>query len=588
MDDDVILQMGLLLNQLRYTRHALEGIERATTRYAGLALQMTGGSTPWGAPPMFEGSLKVYVVNISDLTAGQAVGDVVAGVLGGAGRFLGGFAGGAVGGFRSALAFPALVRHLDSIMSSLDRILARIGTASGNSAASSTSILDQAGSIAALLREVTALFTGAVAAPAGDSATGSAGSITASLGPALALAQAANRLVDGLIIAVPILVGAIGWLLNNMNGIELAILDLMGFALRAGLLLRAAILGIVLDTLALVGQLAATTMGLIITALDTIIPAAFRLLVVGLDSSLTVLQVASSGLARLVDGLMRWLRDGLGSMLIFIGTLRVFRLLEHLVQIAPAVLPAIARLKGTPLTVDETKALSSAAGTAALGGRSGGVTVPTISAAPDVVGLAMPPAARAALLGAVSRFGDSVRAEAHTGLAATQSMLGGIGTTMRSAVDGLDANLNNQIAQRAQAAGNDVSSLTAAMEQARQAARTSPRTGLEAIAGAYESWLHDGGMRTLMSEITEHLRTAPTGGSDVERSIPGRTVSAVLADAGDRRVVVQIGEVVIELGAAPTDGSPPGSDLMLASFDLDPSLKWHRELHDRAGDVAAL
>ena len=90
---------------------ALENIERATTRYAGLALRVAGGRAARrsGAPPLIDGALKVYVVNINDLTTGgPGIGDMLAGVLGGAGRFLGGFFGGLVGGTVSGVLFPYL------------------------------------------------------------------------------------------------------------------------------------------------------------------------------------------------------------------------------------------------------------------------------------------------------------------------------------------------------------------------------------------------------------------------------------------------------------------------------------------------
>ena len=77
---EVITQMSLLLTQVRYARRAIENIELATTRYAGLALRVAGGpgAAPLGAPPMIDGALKVYVVNINDLTTGgPGIGDML-------------------------------------------------------------------------------------------------------------------------------------------------------------------------------------------------------------------------------------------------------------------------------------------------------------------------------------------------------------------------------------------------------------------------------------------------------------------------------------------------------------------------------
>ena len=54
MDEDerVITQLGLLLTQVRYARMALDGIENATSRYAGLSLTIAGASgTPWAPLP---------------------------------------------------------------------------------------------------------------------------------------------------------------------------------------------------------------------------------------------------------------------------------------------------------------------------------------------------------------------------------------------------------------------------------------------------------------------------------------------------------------------------------------------------------
>ncbi|MDN5791406.1 MAG: hypothetical protein L0H25_11130, partial [Micrococcales bacterium] len=376
MDDDaVITQIGLLLTQVHYSRIALEGIERATTRYAGIALSMqgtgSGAGTPWGAPPMVDGALKVYVVNISDLTAGASIGDVLAGVIGAAGRFLGGFAGGVAGGAVAGIALPWMLHEAARLTEHLDGVLTRLGLGPGTSGTSASSaggstLSDQLQSVSRLVRDLTALFTLAAGPEPGGATTtgaageGPAGGVTAALRPALALATAATHLVDGLILLLPIAMGSIASLLNHLGRIEVAVLDLVEFGLRGALLLRAAVLGMALDAVSVVGRLAATTIGLVVTALDTIIPSVFRLLVTGLETGLTALAIVSTGVKNLVDGLLLWLRDGLGSMLIFIGNLRVFRLVEHLAQIAPAVLAAIARLMDKPLSRTELGALSRA------------------------------------------------------------------------------------------------------------------------------------------------------------------------------------------------------------------------------------
>src|SRR5262245_58904469 len=92
------LQFGQLLMQLRYARRALEDVERSTARYTGGGFAAALQAGPhFGEPPLLDGALKVYVVNINDLTAGQQ--SLVGNLLGGIGGLIGGIGGGFVGGF---------------------------------------------------------------------------------------------------------------------------------------------------------------------------------------------------------------------------------------------------------------------------------------------------------------------------------------------------------------------------------------------------------------------------------------------------------------------------------------------------------
>lgn len=601
MDDEaVITQIGLLLTQVHYARIALEGIERATTRYAGIALSMQGSSaggsgTPWGAPPLFDGALKVYVVNLADLTSGSSLGDVIAGVLGGAGRFLGGFVGGIAGGAVGAVALPWMLHEAARITEHVDSILARLGAAPGGTGtaggAGGSTLSDQLQSLTSLVREVTGLFTAAASGPgSGGPRTGAAagadGGITAALQPALAVAIAATRLVDGLVLLLPMAVGSIALLLNSLGRIEVAVLDLVEFALRGALLLRAAVLGAALDAVSVLGRLAATTIGLVVTALDTIIPSVFRLLVTGLETALTALSIVSTGIKNLVDGLLLWLRDGLGSMLIFIGNLRVFRLLEHLAQVAPAVLAAVARLMDKPLSRTELRALERASRIILPSGSGASSVVPPVAPAPDLLALALPPAARTALVDSVRALGTSFATETHTSLTAVHGALGGIGTAFRHAADHLDDNLATEIGARSQIAAAEVRGLSRALEEARATARERPATGLEAIATAYEGWLSGGGLSRLFDQIQGHFASAPTSGATASTSLAGRTVQAVLADRSDRRVVVEIDEVVLELAPAAAAAAGP-SAAGTAAFDADGYLAWRQEIADRGGLVPA-
>src|SRR6187549_3960395 len=112
-DDDLLSSMALLLTQLRYTRRAMEDIERSTARYAGFAFASALSEGPrFGAPPMFEGALKVYIVNIDDLAPGSGFGGFLESLLGGVGRFFGGLPGGFVAGVISGFNLPGIIGRL--------------------------------------------------------------------------------------------------------------------------------------------------------------------------------------------------------------------------------------------------------------------------------------------------------------------------------------------------------------------------------------------------------------------------------------------------------------------------------------------
>src|SRR5262245_43048732 len=121
MDEVIITQLGLILGQLRYTRRAVEDIERSTARYGGFTFATALAAGPrFGEPPMVNGALKVYVININDLAPGSGIGGFLEGLLGGIGRFFGGFAGGFVGGTIGGAALPLLIVQLNELADKID------------------------------------------------------------------------------------------------------------------------------------------------------------------------------------------------------------------------------------------------------------------------------------------------------------------------------------------------------------------------------------------------------------------------------------------------------------------------------------
>ena len=582
-EEQIIEQMGLLLTQVRYSRIALEHIERATTKYAGIALSIPGGAggAALGAPPLIDGALKVYVVNINDLTSGPGIGDMLAGVIGGAGRFLGGFFGGFVGGTISGVTFPYLFVQMRHIVDTLERIINRIGVSPTSAkteepTSAGPSIFAQLGSLAETLRAVAAVFR--AAAPEGPVAPPP---VTSSVHTYLDLVRGLANVVNGLILLVPLLLGALASFLIRLDDIKFAIVDMLQFGLRNVLLLRAAVLAIVLDTLSLAGRLAASIVGIVANAIDTVLESVFRVIHAGLDAVLGVLRIASTGIKGTIDALMLFLRDGVGALLIFLGNLRVFQLVFHMAQVLPAILPAIARIVDKPLTKEETGALSKAAGI--LPPPGGGPTAPVpIAAFPDLAATLLPGSAQADLIGRVDALGKTIRDESRVSFGAVQGALDGIGTRMRDTIGTLDSGLDETLTTRLATAKGHAQQLADSLKVAEEASKTRPATGLEAIATAYEGWLKGGGLKTLMGELDAHFRATPAAAGT--GSIAGQVVGGVIEGAGTRTVVVEIGEVTIDLGEAPP-GAPESSLAPSSPFDPEAFIEWQQNREDRLGLV---
>src|SRR5690606_20550494 len=132
VDEELNNSIALLLTQTRFARRALEDIERATASYGSFAFtSVIAAGKRFGEPPLFDGALKVHIVNIGDLAPGSGFGALIEGLLGGAGRFAGNLIGGIFGG---AIASPILAWNLPAIERLAGRIenilrLLGIGTA---------------------------------------------------------------------------------------------------------------------------------------------------------------------------------------------------------------------------------------------------------------------------------------------------------------------------------------------------------------------------------------------------------------------------------------------------------------------------
>src|SRR5262249_41522360 len=266
----IVAQIGLILGQLRFTRRAMEDIERSLARYGGVAVSTAlQAGARFGEPPLLDGALQGYVVNINDLAPGVVGGGLLEALLGGAGRFVGGLLGGIAGG---ALGSMVWIDRLATLAATIERILDRLGlrggtsvntpAASRTSATSGPNLTEALPEIRRTIQALTGLFTAAASGP--DAAGRALGQPPRTLAgqqwlDALAtfsdVLQGMSLVVDGLTRLVVVLIGALATLVTRLDSIKLAIVDLFQFALRNVFLLRGVTLVTIYDTLSSIASL---------------------------------------------------------------------------------------------------------------------------------------------------------------------------------------------------------------------------------------------------------------------------------------------------------------------------------------------
>jgi hypothetical protein len=568
----LINSIGLLLTQTRFARRALEDIERETANYGTFAFTSVIAAGPrFGAPPLFDGALKVHVVNINDLAPGGGFGALIEGLLGGAGRFVGNLFGGMVGG---AISTPILLLHslpkIDSIAARIARILELLGAGQPAAAKAAPGAVGRSNlttmleSIKHAVDGLTGLFLASGGRPAQAAQTSNlAGTLQGARWRALLdsttpMLAALGRVADGLVIALPIAIGSIAWLIARLGALRLAIAETLQFVLRNALILRGTLLVTIFDTLALVARVAARTIELLATTLSEMLSAVFGAVRESLLAVLALGATVGDAIKTTIDGLLDWLIPTIDTVLRNLGNTRAFRVITHLVRILPAILPPIFELvKDRPLDADPQRptlrnALTSAAALpfldvvpsptpAAALGTPGGPSRPAFPNAPDYVSI---------LTESLNRLEQVASAVVRT-----------VGQQGRDVSTTLASQLNQ--ATRAELQSSD-SRLAASLDEVytRSATlagslvvpeRLEPKTGLEAIATAYEQWLSGGdGLQTLLGTITRHFRSDEGRGG-----IPQRIVEGSL----DRpRAVIQIDEVVIELEPVSSGIPAPGHE----------------------------
>ncbi|OYY91544.1 MAG: hypothetical protein B7Y45_03025 [Sphingomonas sp. 28-66-16] len=561
-------QLQLIVSQLSAMRTSLDQIGLATSRYAGFAFAeaFTPGGR-FGAPPMIAGSLAVHIVNIRDLVASSGIAGFFEGLLGGIGRFFGGLFGGIIGGTIAGVALPVMIGMMDTIVTTIERIINRFGIGGGPPAptkpetptgALGESATDQLGE----LRSILDLATGLVEA-AGSGEPPAAGRLQASLTPAAerwlemlrtvqSVVGGITRLVNGLTLLVPVLVGSLALLIDKLDAIKLAIIDVLQFVVRNVLVLRGLVLVTVFDLIASAARLAAGLVGILAETIRNALTGVFALIGTILQGALGVFQFLAGGLQRTVNALLGWVVDTLFVVLARLGDLRIFRLITHIVRVLPAVLPPLYELirpAGSAALTPTQQADLSAAAALAIPGPAVAGTLPSASlpALPNIADAVAPAAATAALQTALDDTRQGLLRGVDDTLGALRTGLREIGSSMTSLVqDELTRNTERFRPQLDQVRTRSAE-VADAFAVAERAARERPRTGLEAIAQAYQRWLVGSGFRSMLDTLTASFRATPPSDTG---SIPG----AVATESIDRpRASIEIADVVIDL----TPPTPP-------------------------------
>ena len=570
--EELFGQLGLILTQLRFTRRALEDVERSTARYHGLAFASALQRGPhFSEPPLFGGALKVYVVNVNDLAPGGGFGGFMEGLLGGIGRFFGGFFGGLAGGVVSGVALPVMLGQVERIarliQGILERVLGRFPAKAVEKAAASPSTapppppappappLDLAkmlGDLKATVDAFTALFQAASTGPSAAAGTSAAASTAAGknwlqmLEVTRGVLQGISHVINGVILLVPMLLGTLAVLISRLDGIKLALVGVLQFALQNVLLLRGVVLATVFDTVSSAARLGATVLGILATAVDRILASAFNIIGVLLDTAIEAFLFVSTGLKNTVDALLNWATTTLFAVLTTLGDTLVFRVFIHLVQLLPAVIPPLYEMiEGVRLSPKERGALTTAAGRVIMPPAFPGTPSGAIPAFPNPAALLTPPGDLIALRTTFTDASREISTQVGNILGATQGALTDFGKAMDTTAARSEARFSEQLNGKLAALSSHATTLAETLTP--EVAPGNPATGLEAIAQAYEGWLTGGGLDRLLGTITDHFRRTPT--------LPSRITEAAATERP--RATIDIQDVVIEVAPPTEEATPP-------------------------------
>lgn len=616
MDDDapVLAALGVLLTQLRTARRALEDVQRNTARYAGFDFASAFAEGPrFGQPPLFEGALMVHVVNINDLAPGNGFGGFIEALFGGIGNFFSNLVGGLISGTLSGFALPDMIGQLERIVAAAERIIPQLGlgehkpepgkeskSAPEAQARSGESLLTTLEGVRGVVREVTALLQ----AGAGDRAGAEAAAGTsdtpktetgerwmAILNGVNILLDRASRLVDGLIILIPMAIGGISLLITSLGGIRKALLETIQFVLRNTLILRGVLLTVIFETVASAARLAGSIVAVLGTSIQTALGAIFGVIRTLLGAAFDAVSTLTNALQTVAGTLLKWLVEGVFNALRAIGDLAVFQTVDRLVRILPALLPAVYMLKSSkempPAVLEmlqKAQAASAAVGAApAAGGKPAAPAKPEdiIGKFPDIKGILQP--LSATLGSAVDATGNTVEEAVRKGIGQMSGALTGLAGQFDGAAKA-EADFSRGVLDR------HIGAITDQAERMTKAISTpiaaeGPATGLEKITTAYQDWLTKGGMAAVLNQVNGHFTKQAAAGGE-----PTGALRLLRGQYDRARASVEIDkiEIVLEpeaVDVTPLEPSPdfgPGDYPIRTDEDVYLAVRRHeRELEDR-------
>jgi hypothetical protein len=395
-----------------------------------------------------------------------------------------------------------------------------------------------------------------------------------------ALVRGISRVIDGLIILIPTLIGALASVIVHLRDIQSEVLGLLQFLLKEIFLLRGVVLFTLYDTIAGAAHLAARILATLSDALQTILASIGGIFTKIFDAGLAILQFLAQGLKRTVDTLLKWLVDTVGVVLAILGDSKIFRVVVHIVQVLPAVLPPLLQLLDKPVTPTDREALENAAKKTIEkpefppAGKKLSDMIPEF---PDLTKTLAPETDVGKLGGDVKKAFEGVQADLKTGFNASIQALNDIGNRLdevkkdKSFLDALDA--------REAKLRDSSKALANTLIKAQQELAKRPETGLEKIATAYEDWLTKGnGLKSILDKIEAHFKESPNTGAFGPPPPP--------AAVERPRATVEIKELLIELDPAADIYKEPVPRILEASMEWfyeppDPFEREH-ELEARA------